>query len=312
MLVKETKPHIPRLPLLLLILSVVLTLGLDGYDYFTASQYATSDPRTAQILYLTITESIVDLGFLIAIYYLLNQSIRQQWEKTKEIEAISDSKSEILSIVSHDLRSPLGVIMGFAQVLEERNQDPENQRMIKRIIANTQHTLNLINELISQNALDGGGLRVKKSSTNIAGLVAEVVDAQQIAATQKNISLISGGASQVIAPVDSQKFRQILENLISNAIKYSPPGRAVAVTLADNGPTFKVSVRDEGPGLNEIERHKVFDKFSKVKKRPTAGEFSTGLGLSITKRLVELQDGDIWVESEGDGHGSTFHVEMPT
>ena len=311
MLGKEIKPHIPRLPLLLLILAVVLTLGLDFYDYIATAQHAVSDPRTLHLLNLTITESFVDLGFLIAIYFLLNQSIRQQWQKTKEIEAISDSKSEILSIVSHDLRSPLGVIMGFAQVMDERNQDPENQRMIKRILANTQHTLNLINELISQSALDGGGLRVKKSPTNIAGLVSEVVDAQQIAATQKNISLVNRNPAQVIAPVDSQKFRQILENLISNAIKYSPQGRAVDVTLADHGPTFKVSVRDEGPGLNEIERHKVFDKFSKVKKRPTAGEFSTGLGLSITKRLVELQEGNIWVESEGDGKGSTFHIEMP-
>ncbi len=306
---RSDQPHIRRLPLLLLLLAVVFTLGLDAYDYFiTYYRPPSSSPTTN----LVILESIVDLGFLLAIYLLLSQSIRQQSERTKEIAAISDSKSEILSIVSHDLRSPLGVIMGFAQVLEERNRDPESLPMIKRIIANTQHNLNLINDLISESALDGGGLRVKKTLSPISAIVSEVVDAQQTAAAQKNILLLNQSVVGVVAPVDPQKFRQILENLVSNAIKYSPQGRTVAVALSTTGAKFKLSVRDEGPGLNEVECIKVFDKFSKVKKRPTAGEFSTGLGLSITKRLVELQDGEIWVESTGDGRGSTFHVELPS
>lgn len=301
------KPQLRKLPLFLLMLAVFFTFSLDVYDVYTT--LTTGAPLST--LWLTLFESLADLGCLVAIYILLNKYLVEQWEKTKAIAAISESKSEILSIVSHDLRSPLGVIMGFSQVLEERDHDPENRRLVKRIVANTQHTLNLINDLISQNALDGGGLRVKRAPAAITAILKDVLESQQSAAEQKQIRLVPDPLPEIHGRIDAQKFRQILENVLSNAIKYSPPNSKVAVKLTPTPLGFRLSVKDEGPGLSETECQQVFNKFSPVKKRPTGGEFSTGLGLSITRKLVNLQDGEIWVESRGSGHGSTFHIELP-
>jgi signal transduction histidine kinase len=110
---------------------------------------------------------------------------------------------------------------------------------------------------------------------------------------------------------DEDWLRQVLENLLGNAIKYSPPRRSIFLSVARAGGSVRVEVRDEGPGLTEDDRAKIFGRFQRLSARPTGGESSTGLGLSIVKQLVERHHGRVWAESPGRGQGSSFLVELP-
>jgi signal transduction histidine kinase len=212
--------------------------------------------------------------------------------------------------------------MGFASLLgEEESQTDEAKEMANIIMRSSQRMYKLITDLLEVAAQEAGKTQLEKSFVNLSDLLSAVVEENRPNAQAKAQTLHLVTEPHLLVEVDSAKIRQVFDNLISNAIKYSPYGKSITVssqrlTASDtnaNASTayVQVAIKDEGQGLSEDDMKNLFGKFKRLSAKPTGGESSTGLGLSIAKQLVELHGGRIWAESEGKGKGATFFVELP-
>jgi signal transduction histidine kinase len=184
----------------------------------------------------------------------------------------------------------------------------------------------LINELLQSTEVDLGRVHLNKQPCD-ASLVAKlVVEQNQPLALRKQQSLTLNAEPDCIVYADVARLTELIDNLVSNAIKYSPFGKPITVSCQksyphlqgesersaqSHRPSVLIAVKDEGQGLTEADMSQLFGKFQRLSARPTGGEYSTGLGLSIVKKLVELHGGKVWAESAGRGKGATFFVELP-
>ena len=234
----------------------------------------------------------------------------------KELKELNELKSQFLNIASHDLKNPLQTILGYAQLIKE---DAENQATVSRmsdaIYRSSQNMVGLIKDLLDTSAIESGRLDLNKTTFELGGLVSMVCNEFQQHLEKKQQILSLDLESNCYIQADAHRMREIVENLLSNAIKYSPVGKTINVSLKKspkkNSESIRFSVSDEGLGLTEDDLKKLFGKFQKLSARPTGGESSTGLGLSIVKQLVELHRGRVWAESPGKNRGSTFFIELP-
>lgn len=241
---------------------------------------------------------------------LAYKTIKEQNEKILEADKI---KNEFLANISHELRTPLNSILGFADILSMQlygTLNPKQEEYINDIKVSGTHLLGMINEILDMSKIEANAMKVVKSTFWISRAVDEVCNILQPLAHKKNIILnkIMETDFQVFA--DYQKIQQILYNLISNAIKYSPEKDCVDITVNQNNETFKITVHDNGIGIDKKYHGKIFAKFVQLDSAYTKKESSTGLGLTITKELVELHEGKISLLSEVN-NGSTFIVEIP-
>jgi PAS domain S-box-containing protein len=238
-------------------------------------------------------------------------------ERTRELVVLNNEKNEFMGIAAHDLKNPLAGILSSAQILERYFADDDSiKRCTEMIIAASDQMLDIIANLLDVNKIESGSVNLDVQSVDLDILSGIVVEYQARAA-QKGIILYYEAPDRDTAWVyaDMQSLRQILDNLISNAVKYSPQWKNVWVRVMtrtdETGRKFgRVEVQDEGPGISEADQQKLFRKFSRLTAQPTAGENSTGLGLSIVKKLVEMQHGSVWCESVL-GKGATFILELP-
>ncbi len=230
---------------------------------------------------------------------------------------VDEERRAFLSIAAHDLRNPLNAIMGFAQLMREFNPptDPMHLDAVQRIYNGGQRMRELLDRLLSVQAVEEGKLRLHLEPCDLSVIVGSAVDNNRSAAQAKQIALEFLPADiPCLARADRNATLQVLDNLLSNAIKFSPPGQPVivSVTAAENGSSdaLSVQVRDAGPGLSEEDQRKLYGKFVRLSAQPTAGESSTGLGLSIVKRLVEGMGGQLSCRSKL-GEGATFSLTLP-
>ncbi len=258
-----------------------------------------------------------DIGFRKKAENLLreyNLTLEQEVEeRTRELKQLNKEKNEILGIAVHDLKNPLSGIQMIAEYLN--NCDELTQEEIKEftgdILSSTKKMFNLIKNLLDTNAIDQGKIKIEKDRFNINELLEEEVKFFRKSAAKKNIDIIlSNSDGPYYVYQDSNASAQIMENLISNAIKYNPLGKKVYIQLENTDTHVIFSVRDEGPGISEEDKKKLFKKFSRLSAQPTAGENSTGLGLSIVKKLCELMNCDIRCESKL-GEGTNFICKFP-
>ncbi|MBZ0111732.1 MAG: HAMP domain-containing histidine kinase, partial [Thermoanaerobaculia bacterium] len=232
-----------------------------------------------------------------------------------ELEELNDTKNEFLGIVAHDLRSPLSGIIGFSETLirlreEGRLDDRFLDRSLKNILGCGQHMLELIGELLDVAAIEAGRVDLKLTQERFSDLVTERLVLHEGAARAKDIALgVDGLLDPAEVMVDRIRVVEVLDNFISNAIKFTQPGGQVLVACRTQDSELITSVVDNGLGLFPEELEQVFSG-KRSSARPTGGETSTGLGLTIAKRLVELHRGRVWVESE-KGKGSTFSFALP-
>jgi signal transduction histidine kinase/DNA-binding NarL/FixJ family response regulator/Flp pilus assembly protein TadD len=230
----------------------------------------------------------------------------------KRLEEANAFKTELLGIAAHDLKNPLQVISGFASLIQEVKTLDEAQRSASAIERASERMLKLIKELLETAAFDSGRLELNKIPVNLAELLHAVVEHNRPNAEKKSQTLELTIEENSIAELDVERMREVFENLISNAVKYSPVGKRIQVRLVRSSQeVVRIEVKDEGQGLTESDKEKLFGKFQRLSARPTGGESSTGLGLSIVKQLVELHGGKVWAESDGKGKGATFCVELP-
>jgi len=243
----------------------------------------------------------------------------------QELSRLNEEKNEFMGIAAHDLRNPIGSIKGFSEMIVEDAQsllgqtNPDSVSCLKemkdfgeRIVETTGRMMEMLQNLLDANRIERGEMQLNLASTDLAPVLNSVIETQRPHALAKQQTIhLEGEPAPVAALIDPGVTLQVLENLVSNAIKYSPPGKNIFVRLKQHPQGVRMEVQDEGPGLSAEDQKKLFGKFARLSAKPTGGEHSTGLGLSIVKKMVEAMNGKVWCESEL-GRGATFIVEFPT
>jgi signal transduction histidine kinase len=233
--------------------------------------------------------------------------------KNTELAALNEQKNYFMGMASHDLRNPLGNIITLAQFIETESEklSDEQKTFVHTIIDSGQFMLNLLNDLLDISRIESGNVNIQMNEIDLLDLVQSAIGDSRYHAQKKNISIQFSAHENLPSPCgDASQLRQVMNNLISNAIKYSMPGTTVEVLIEKQESSIIISVADQGQGIPEEELEKVFRPFHKTSVKSTAGEKSTGLGLTIAKRVVEAHNGEIRVSSQV-GKGSVFSFSLP-
>jgi signal transduction histidine kinase/CheY-like chemotaxis protein len=242
-----------------------------------------------------------------------NRRLAAQWARLRQANSF---KSEILGTVAHDLKNPLGVILGRTEILKEMIADAgalddKVQAQIAYIRDAADRLTGMVDDLVTDAMADALDITIRREPVDISLLVSEVAEANQPLAQRKEQTITVTAPSVHSAMCDSDRIREAIDNLVSNAVKYSPIGGAIDLLVAKRPDGIVVEVRDRGAGLSPEDISRLFGRFQRLSAKPTAGETSTGLGLSIVKRIVDLHGGHVAVESPGPGQGAVFKMTLP-
>ncbi len=288
------------LPANSLLLPMVLYNRWFGYVYLEEVEMLTdNDQHLLQIMVTQCTAALKNLE----LYHDLEAANRQ-----------NERKNLFLGMAAHDLRNPLGIIRSSEELLQESGLeclDGEQLQYLYWIKFNSQLTLNLVDDLLDVAKIESGKLELELKLTNLLLIIGSAVSSNRILANTKQIRLdfnYEGNIPNLM--LDGSKIQQVINNLVSNAIKYSHPHKNVLVQVKRHDNEIVLSVKDEGQGIPKDELAKLFEPFAKTSTKSTAGEASTGLGLMICRQIVEAHQGRIWVESIV-GIGSTFYTTFP-
>lgn len=245
----------------------------------------------------------------------INEKLEQRvGERTEALTRLNTEKNEFLGIAAHDLKNPLSGIRSSAEIIERYlTTDEQTIKFTQRIIVSCDQMLDIIMNLLDVNKIETVGYTLHLAPLSL-GILNDIIQDYQVRAAQKAI-VLTYEPTELSVYADAQALQQVLDNLVSNAVKYSPEWAQVSVraqrhTSKNGEAKVRIEVQDEGPGLTEEDKSKLFTKFARLSAKPTGQESSTGLGLSIVKRLVEAMQGCVWCESE-HGKGATFIVELP-
>lgn len=279
------------------------------------------EKETIRIRELTlVAAALAIIGILIAIGFVIKRNAHRRLKATNDLivqqnEKLSElnyEKNSLISIVSHDLNTPFATIQIWGQVFENDagRLSPEQQKALKRILQAGEYGERLIRQILDVERADIGNHKMQLEKFDLKALAEEITGNFKPMAEKKNIHLHAEVAGRKLFILsDRYLVSRICENLLSNAIKYTPQGRQVWMNIYDEQDTVVIKVRDEGVGIEKEELPFLFSKYSKISSRPTDGETSNGLGLSIVKRIVEEINGRIACESE-PGVGSVFTVTL--
>src|SRR5262249_23947073 len=242
-----------------------------------------------------------------------NRRLAAQWARLRQANTF---KSEILGTVAHDLKNPLGVILGRTEMLREKagaagalSDNVEAQIAHIRDAAN--RLTEMVDALVADAMADALDITLRREPVDIAVLVREVVETNRPLAAKKDQTITVTAPPDQTAICDADRIREAIDNLVSNAVKYSPLGGKIDIFVTQEAGSITVKVTDQGAGLSPEDISRLFGRFQRLSAKPTAGETSTGLGLSIVKRIVDLHGGRITVDSEGPGKGASFRMNLP-
>lgn len=242
----------------------------------------------------------------------LNNEITQQQKETEyalqELEVSNKEKDRILGVVAHDLRNPIGAIVSLAHFVNESDENNANTEVIKMIESSGNHSLSLINELLETNK--SAKEKLNLADTDIVELVKQTVFLLQHKAEEKKQRLIINiPEEKIILKIDANKIERVLNNLITNAIKFSHKNKSVYIVVSQSIDNVTISIKDQGVGISQNILPHIFEKNVNVGTQGTSGEKSYGLGLSICKQIIETHNAKIWVESS-EGQGSSFYLQF--
>jgi signal transduction histidine kinase len=241
-----------------------------------------------------------------------NRRLSTQWLR---LQRANGFKNEILGTVAHDLKNPLGVILGRTEMLIEligASSPKENiTAQVDHIRDATKRLTSMVDHLISDAMADAFDITIRREPVDVAALVSEVADANKPLAVNKQQTITVSAPPNIVTMCDTDRIREAIDNLVSNAIKYSPIGGRISVVVTHEGENTVIRIVDQGPGLSPEDLGRLFGRFQRLSAKPTAGESSTGLGLSIVKRIIDMHGGHVTADSAGPGQGSTFTVTLP-
>ena len=290
-----------------------------GFDLCHYELPVTYNPKWASIVsaagYLGLVLFLSLLGLIFETerqnaFVKMQKAISDLATSNGRLVHLNNEKNEFLGIAAHDLKNPLTVILGSAELMNMTDDAQVKSKCSRNIVLAATRMRDLIGTLLDANAIEQGRCITKIEPCNINVLVNQCLESNRANATRKEINIRAGMSSLIFALADRAGTMQVLDNLISNALKFSPPKTTVHVHTMPEQDHILVTVRDEGPGIGPDDQKRMFQKFTRLSARPTAGESSTGLGLSIVKRLVEGMNGTIQCQSTL-GLGTTFIVRLP-
>lgn len=317
---------------------ILLDVQMPGMDGFEVANMLKSTKRTRKIPIIFVTAISKEKKYILrgldegAFDYLFKpldtditrakvKTLLQFYAQQKEIELknaellrLNEEKNYFLGMASHDLRNPLGNIITLSELIDEEighHFPPEHKNYLKVIQSTSRQMMDLLTELLDVSRIESGLAASHITTVNVHELLQECISTNKAHADKKQIHL-NYSLTDTTMTINCDRFQinQILNNLISNAIKYSHAGTLVEVIVEQNSASTIFHVQDQGQGIPEQEHKKLFDAFTRTSVRSTGGEASTGLGLNIVKKLIEGHGGKIWLKSD-IGKGSTFSFSIP-
>lgn len=279
-----------------------------------------SKPWEFEDFKLTVTEALRSYHQeqqLIAFYAHLEEKIAQRTEELQQKNAallkLDQERKEFLAIAAHDLKNPLSAIQGLAELMIGDYDDMTKQEiteMINMILTSSKQMFEIVNNLLEVNVIESDKMKISLQEINILPKLQLLLNRYVVQAQAKNITINFIHQEETYSAwVDNYVIERVFDNLISNAVKYSPFDKNIYVRLTQSVNMVRCEIQDEGPGLSEADQQKLFGKFSRLTPTPTGKENSTGLGLFIVKKLVEAMKGKVWCESQL-GKGTSFIVEF--
>ena len=280
----------------------------DGEHYYTSFKFPVTD-ISGQRLLAGISVDITEQKRLES---ERNHLLEREQEARREAEAANRTKDEFLAMVSHDLRTPLSAILGWAELLQTRQFDPETtSQAINSIERNAKAQNQLIEDLLDTTQIVQGQIHLHTRPTNLLQVMAAALDTVRPTAKSKRIQLES--LLEPVGPVsgDPDRLQQVFWNLLSNAIKFTPEGGRVAVRLEPVNDYARITVTDTGQGISPDFLPYVFERFHQAETPSNRTKAGLGLGLAIARHLVELHQGTIQAQSSGLGKGAIFTMQLP-
>jgi signal transduction histidine kinase len=259
------------------------------------------------------------LDLLISIYeeaVRINEELvgtnRQLEARNREVERASKFKDAFLSMMSHELRTPMNAVLGFSELLSDLRHGPLNecqQRYVNQIYLSSQRLVLQINDILDLSTIEAGRIQLTLEDLSVPLAFAEVCSAMHPLVEKKSQTLRQSASPELVVRANGARFRQILMNLLGNAIKFTPDGGTIALSAHRIDGFVRMEVRDSGPGIPAEEKQRIFEAFHRLKQSDQSTE-GTGLGLTITRSLVELHGGRLDLESQ-PGSGSCFYFTLP-
>ena len=242
-----------------------------------------------------------------------NRQLQDGWQRARRSNAL---QSEILGMVAHDLKNPLSIVLGRAEILAALlTLEPVGlERCFEQIVQvkeAARRMSTMVDELVADAMAEAQDITIRQEPGNLAELLRDVVEANRPLAERKSQSLVVAAPQTLPARFDAGRLRDAVDNLVSNAVKYSPAGGTIQATLGAEGPDAILCIIDHGPGLLPEDVERLFGRFQRLSAKPTGGESSTGLGLFSAKRIVDLHGGTLSAQSAGPGQGTTFMIRLP-
>ncbi len=238
-------------------------------------------------------------------------SVAQMLEQFDRLGALNQQKNELLGMAAHDIRGPLGVVMSATSMLKKDVQSDHGQKLLSLASEAADNMEELLDQLLDVSAVEDANISIHLARFNLDDLLQSCVDESRLLAEDKEQELmLTVPREPVVVDADQLRIKEVIQNLLSNAIKYSQVGAPIEVRLSTNGKKARLEVIDEAGGIPEGEQHLLFKPFSQISTKPTAGERSTGLGLSICQRVMKLHDGELKYRSNRQV-GSIFEVTLP-
>jgi signal transduction histidine kinase len=241
---------------------------------------------------------------------LLNHDLQK---KSAALDSLNQLKNKFLGIAAHDLRNPLGILYGHARLLQQTlaSKEAQTTESIEAILSSAVYSLKLLDDLLDISHIESGKWGLDPSENDLLSWMDQFLNRNSPQAAIKGIHF-ERRFPNILPPIhlDPMRFEQVMGNLVTNAIKYAPPGSVVTVAIQEASGGVEIVVSDTGPGIPADEMSQLFEDFSRTSVKTTAGEKSTGLGLAIARRIVEAHAGKIWAESI-EGKGGIFKVWLP-
>jgi len=315
-LIKELRRSGSDVPIIILTSNDQISVAIKAMNS-GADNYLLKDGNILKAISISVEKALEKHELAVENIRLLSDLAR----KNKELEAsnqellrLNHLKNRFLGIAAHDLRNPLTSVRGLSEILANELFGPltEDQKECLDII----HTasvdmLKLVNDLLDVSVIESGKLELAFRTASLRELLHKRVKVNRVIAEKKDIRIHTEFPDLPDIPLDSNRIAQVFDNLVNNAIKFSPHGSDIHISITREHNKVRVSVRDEGPGISEEDQSGLFTEFRKLSARPTGGEKCTGLGLAIVKKIVDAHHGTLEVSSQ-PGSGSVFSFILPT
>jgi len=230
-----------------------------------------------------------------------------------ELRRLGELKNRFLGMVAHDLRNPIGNVQAIAELLldpEVEISGAERTGFLEDVVNQAKYMLPLLEDLLDVTEIDAARLVLRKERINVVTFLGDCASRHGLLAEPKGTRVLLADVTPGYVDADPVRLRQVLDNLVSNAVKFSPPGSTVRIEANKLEAGWRIAVRDEGPGLTDSDRERLFHEFARLSARPTGDAKSTGLGLAISRRIAEAHGGKIGADSD-PGRGATFWFTLP-